>query len=100
MTAGPDTALEALKRRFVIRCAADLAQLEAYAGGAGVSREDLRFLLHRLAGSARIFGHGPVGDLAGELETVLLEEPADAAVPVDALIAELRALQSSGGQAV
>lgn len=81
-------ALGPLRARFLTRAAEDLAALK----GADVGRETLKYLVHRLAGSAGMFGYHDVSRLAAVVDDALHE--GEAADPADlaALVAAVEAL--------
>lgn len=71
--------LDALRDRFRARAAADRAELESLSKG-DRGGADLRRLVHNLAGSAGIFGFGPLGLAAAEIDDQMAAgSPADIA---------------------
>jgi HPt (histidine-containing phosphotransfer) domain-containing protein len=83
--------LDALRRRFVARCAEDLAALDAAS-----TPEALRPVLHRLAGAAGTFGYPDLSRLAGEAEDATVEGRMPTAAELDAVRAALTRLTASG----
>lgn len=81
-------ALAPLHARFLARAAEDLQTLRT----PGVDRETLTYLVHRLAGSAGMFGHHDVSRLAGVVDDQLHEDGVPAPSDLAALIASLEAL--------
>ncbi len=84
MTAALETGMEALRGRFLRRAQEDLARLaaalEALETGARAStevHEEMRGILHRLAGSAGSFGQTALGVEAAHLERQLEAAPSD-----------------------
>lgn len=68
-----DVAMDRLRLRFVARAAEDLLKLRGHQDGAALPRKDLHALVHRLAGSAGIFGFAEISKVAGELDDRLLD---------------------------
>ncbi|MBI1686844.1 Hpt domain-containing protein [Caulobacter hibisci] len=80
--------LAPLRAKFLARVTEDLARLRA----PETSTKDRHFVVHRLAGSAGIFGYAQVTDLARDLDDLLLDQghaPPEAFAP---LIAALEGL--------
>lgn len=63
-----DDPLAALRVRFRDRCAEDAVRLRAHL--AGQEDADLEPLVHRLAGSAGMFGHAEIGAAAAAIDAV------------------------------
>ena len=71
--------LAALIDRFRARTVADRAKLEVFVNG-DLNSADLRKLVHNLAGTAGIFGYGPLGQAAAKIDDQMaLGLPADPA---------------------
>lgn len=80
MTEDQANALEALRRRFLARSADDLQRLTAHLSGRELGPQDLRLLVHRLAGAAGTFGFPDLGRVARDLDGKMCETaltPAD-----------------------
>ena len=75
MNTDPADALEALRRRFIARAAEDLATLNDHAASGAAAREKIRFLIHRLAGAAGVFGYGELSDAAARLDAAFADGP-------------------------
>lgn len=70
--------LAPLRDRFRARAVADRAELEMLAGDP--TGDDLRRLVHNLAGAAGTFGYGPLSQAAVEIDDQMASGlPADAA---------------------
>jgi HPt (histidine-containing phosphotransfer) domain-containing protein len=76
-----ETSMAALRLRFIGRAREDLSQLRAYERHGAMNAEDLRALVHRLAGSAGLFGYPAISVLAGAVEDDLIETGAPASLP-------------------
>jgi HPt (histidine-containing phosphotransfer) domain-containing protein len=78
-------ALAPLRAKFLKRAAEDLATLK----DAGVDGETLKYLVHRLAGSAGMFGYPEVSRLAAIVDDALQDgggaDPADLAALIAAV---------------
>ncbi|MFN3932130.1 MAG: Hpt domain-containing protein [Brevundimonas sp.] len=71
--------LAALRERFRARTVADRVELERLAGG-DPTGEDLRRLVHNLAGAAGTFGYGALSQAAAEIDDQMAAgRPAEAA---------------------
>jgi hypothetical protein len=93
MSADVEAALALLKRRFLDRAADDLQRLLDYAAGApAIGRREVQFIVHRLAGAAGTFGFGSVSRAAGRVEGGWLSDPGQDPIPLEPLIAELKAM--------
>jgi HPt (histidine-containing phosphotransfer) domain-containing protein len=77
--AHPDEIAEGVRQRFLERSAADLILVCAYPDG--VSRAELSFVAHRLAGAAGVFGFPALSDAAAALEMALAEHTHDSVLP-------------------
>lgn len=64
--------LAPLKARFRERCGDDASRLRAHLAGA--EEPELEGLIHRLAGSARMFGHAEIGAMAEALDADFAEK--------------------------
>ncbi len=89
-TARPYEVGEGLRRRFLARSAGDLVVLSAYPDG--VSREELSFVAHRLAGAAGVFGFPALSQAAAELDAALAEQAPDVPARIARLAGALAAL--------
>jgi HPt (histidine-containing phosphotransfer) domain-containing protein len=77
-------ALAPLRTKFLTRAAGDLTTLK----DAGVDHETLKYLVHRLAGSAGMFGYHDVSRLAAVVDDALQDgdaNPADLAALIAAV---------------
>lgn len=93
MSEGFDDRLQALKDRFLARSAGDLEVIEkARAEAQSVSREDLRQVVHRLAGAAGTFGYAELSRIAGEADDALVLNQADVSPELTRLAEALRAV--------
>lgn len=63
--------MKELKQRFIQRCVNDRDQLRAHQSGARLAPENLRTIIHRMAGAAGIFGFAEIGALAAALDETL-----------------------------
>lgn len=82
--------LASLRAKFLVRVGEDLALLRA----PGATIKDRHYVVHRLAGSAGIFGYAQVTDLARDLDDLLIDQgdaPAEAFAPL------IAALEGLGG---
>lgn len=88
--------LAPLRDRFRARLATDRAELEVLGQGDPKS-EDLRRLIHNLAGAAGTFGYGPLSKAAIEIDDQMASgSPADAG-SLDRLKQRLDEAARSGG---
>jgi HPt (histidine-containing phosphotransfer) domain-containing protein len=76
-----DAAMAKLRVRFVARAAEDLIKLRGDQDGVPLERQDLHALVHRLAGSAGLFGFGEISRLAGEVDDRLADGGDAATLP-------------------
>jgi HPt (histidine-containing phosphotransfer) domain-containing protein len=76
-----DAKMEPLRQRFVARSRQDLSQLLAHQSDCPLAPVDLRALVHRLAGSAGLFGYPAISALACDVETELLQGGEAATLP-------------------
>jgi len=67
-------ALEPLRRRFLARARDDLAAIKAHLAGETLASDELRLLVHRLAGAGGTFGYQDISQSAGEAEDEVLQE--------------------------
>jgi HPt (histidine-containing phosphotransfer) domain-containing protein len=82
---------QALRNRFLLRCAEDLAKLEAAAVDLTAAEpQALRLTVHRLAGASGTFGFPELGAIAGEADDALITGPAGAGPQIERLIGALR----------
>ncbi len=88
-----DSRLDALRARFAERCGGHAAELDEWVARAGTapddSREAIRAVAHRLAGTAGTFGFAEIGEIAGRLEHLC--EDSSRLEAVAAACAELQA---------
>jgi HPt (histidine-containing phosphotransfer) domain-containing protein len=63
--------MDALAQRFLARCAEDLPKLQRYSTRSGDGLADVRFIVHRMAGSAGLFGYSAIGGLAARADEEL-----------------------------
>lgn len=93
-----DERYEALRRRFVARCATELPILEQAAQGLEpVHPETLRLTVHRMAGAAGTFGYEGLGRLAGEVDDLMMEQARPPTAALARLAEAVRALVDNGG---
>jgi HPt (histidine-containing phosphotransfer) domain-containing protein len=85
--------VDSLRERFLERSAADLILIYAYPED--VSREELGFVAHRLAGAAAVFGYEEVHGAAAELEAALGERLPDETLPTRPLARALTQMLAS-----
>jgi HPt (histidine-containing phosphotransfer) domain-containing protein len=85
--------LAKLRAQFLDRTREDLAVLE----NTEAEPERIRFVVHRMAGSAALFGFSRAGELARALDDGLVEGRGVDQVSRAALIAELRSLLAMHG---
>jgi len=86
--------LAALRERFRVRLADDRAQLETLAAK-GMQSDELRSLVHSLAGTAGMFGFPDVSAAAGEIDDQLAAGRAINAANLDRLRASIDAVGAS-----
>ena len=86
--------LAALRERFRARVADDLAQLETLVAK-GMQGDELRNLVHNLAGTAGMFGFPDVSAAAGEIDDQLAAGLATSAASLDRLRASMDAVGAS-----
>jgi len=86
--------LAALRERFRARVADDRARLETLAAK-GMQGDELRDLVHNLAGTAGMFGFPDVSAAAGEIDDQLAAGLATNATSLDRLRASLDAVGAS-----
>lgn len=84
--------LERLRPRFLVRAAELLETLRRRTDGQQIPDADLRFDIHKVVGTAALFGFGRLGAVALTAETRWLETGAFLAADLDELAAELAAL--------
>lgn len=87
---GFDAAMAELRVRFVARAAEDLRKLRDHQRGMPLSRRDLRALVHRIAGSAGLFGFAEISTLAGRVDERLVDR--DDVADLSELVMALQAL--------
>jgi len=93
MTDAFDARLQALKQRFLLRSAGDLEVIErALSEPASVGREELRQVVHRLAGAAGTFGYAELSRIAGEADDALVLNQADVGPELARLAEGLKAV--------
>ncbi|MBS0294788.1 MAG: Hpt domain-containing protein [Proteobacteria bacterium] len=91
MSAAFDERLQALKQRFLARSAGDLQVIaRALADPASVGRDDLRQVVHRLAGAAGTFGYAELSRIAGEADDALVLNQADVGAELTQLVEALK----------
>ena len=71
--------MDALAQHFLARCAEDLPKLLQCSSESGDDHTDVRMIVHRMAGSAGLFGYSAIGLLAAQVD-----EEMSAASPVRA----------------
>lgn len=72
MTTDADDPLAALRARFLARCQDDLAVLErAIAEPADLQNADIKLTVHRLSGTAGVFGFSALSALAAPIDDCL-----------------------------
>lgn len=72
MTTADDDPLAALRARFLARCQDDLAILErVIAAPADLQDPELKFTVHRLSGTAGVFGFSALSALAAPIDDCL-----------------------------
>lgn len=86
------SALNTLSARFLTRCAEDLPVLQQSASDATGDRTALRFVVHRMSGSAGMLGYAEVGDLAAQVDDELCATPYAGTPSLPALIDAIRVL--------
>ncbi len=92
MTATDDP-LAALRARFLERCRDDLAVLEGVlADPHGPQRSDLKFTVHRLSGTAGVFGFADLSALAAPIDECLHEALDPTPQSLEALADALRSI--------
>jgi HPt (histidine-containing phosphotransfer) domain-containing protein len=63
-----DTAMDLLAQRFLVRCDNDLAKLKDCLQNSTGKEGEARHIVHRMSGSAGIFGHTTIGALAAQVD--------------------------------
>ena len=91
-----DATMATLRARFVVRAVEDLDTLRAHRAGLLLSAQDFRALVHRLAGSAGLFGFDEISTLAGQVDDQLAGGRYAATLPelvtaLEAVVLECRA---------
>ncbi|MCC7265770.1 MAG: Hpt domain-containing protein [Caulobacteraceae bacterium] len=66
--------LQLLRERFLARARGDLAAVEAHLAGETLAFDNLRLLVHRLAGAGGTFGYLDISEAAGTAEDRLLTD--------------------------
>jgi HPt (histidine-containing phosphotransfer) domain-containing protein len=93
VTETPDDPLAALRARFLARCQDDLAVLEqALAKPAACPDDALKFTVHRLSGTAGVFGFTDLSNLAAPIDDCLQDHRTPAPESLRALAEALAAL--------
>ena len=87
-------AIENLKQRFVDRSAAELHLLLDFQAGRSADADGLKYVVHRLAGTAATLGFADVGAAAARLELHWRTHGNIDAEGLAALIAEVRKLRT------
>jgi HPt (histidine-containing phosphotransfer) domain-containing protein len=92
-----DDTMEGLKQRFLVRAKEDHAVLrEHQSGDRRLQPQELRVVVHRLAGCAGIFGYPALSALAQEIDAHLAEHNEAMALPK--LLAALDAMIPGTGE--
>lgn len=76
-----DTTMEALKQRFIARSMDDLISLRLHQRGQPLPPGSVRSIVHRMAGSAGMFGFVGLGVLAGTVDAQLAQTGDESALP-------------------
>jgi HPt (histidine-containing phosphotransfer) domain-containing protein len=63
-----NAAMDALAQRFLVRCGCDLAKLKELLADSSDRHTEIWYIVHRMSGSAGIFGFNEIGDLAGRID--------------------------------
>jgi HPt (histidine-containing phosphotransfer) domain-containing protein len=87
-------ALEGLRRKFLARSADDLTALRAWSAKGAPADDDMRRLVHRLAGAAGTFGFHSLSDHAKRVDDGMSGGVDSTPGLVEALIGELAALRA------
>jgi HPt (histidine-containing phosphotransfer) domain-containing protein len=90
-------AIERLSERFRARAWDDLGDLKRWALDPALFADELRRLVHRLAGGAGTFGFHHLSTLAGEAEDAVLSAAPDLEARLEAVIHELERLTRDTG---
>ena len=85
-------AMDALAQRFLARCDDDLAKLEDCWKNSTDKQGELRYIVHRMSGSAGIFGHTALGALAAQVDGELAAGEPVGATTLPTLIEALASL--------
>lgn len=88
---GFDERYEALRARFVARCAEDLPVLEQALEGMA-DGETLRHTVHRLSGAAGTFGYKELSRLAGAIDDRMVEGAPPSSAELTELVEAVRVL--------
>ena len=83
-------AMVRIRERFLVRVREDLVHLEAHRADAALPREELRMTVHRLAGSAGLFGFHALTEAAADLDEKLAAGAGADSAMLDRLIDELK----------
>ena len=86
-----DSTMAALAQRFLQRCADELPRLRQYLA-TGVDDDGIRLVVHRMAGSAGMFGYVRLGELATRLDDEMAVTLARTSPALPGLVATLEAL--------
>ena len=92
MTVDFATAIEGLKQRFLDRSATELGLLLDFQAGRTADAEELKYIVHRLAGTGATLGFADVSAAAASLENHWRAHGDIDAEGLEALIAEVRKL--------
>lgn len=85
--------LAALRDRFLARTAGDLEIIEKSVAEVEYrSHETLKYSVHRLSGTAGMFGYSAISTLAAPIDDLLHEDAAPSVEQLRALAAALRAI--------
>ena len=87
-----DSAMAGLEQRFIARCADDLPFLEANLAGTIKDENGVQLVAHKMAGSAGLFGHAALGELATQLDDELAAKSLGPSTTLSQLVAALRTL--------
>ncbi len=85
-------AMDALAQKFLARCGTDLAKLKEFLADSTDRQSEVRHIVHRMSGSAGIFGHVALGELASQIDGELAAGRPVRATTLSALIEALSSL--------
>jgi HPt (histidine-containing phosphotransfer) domain-containing protein len=87
-----NAAMDVLAKRFLVRCGDDLAKLKELSADSADKQSEIRHIVHRMSGSAGIFGHDAIGMLAAQVDDDIVDGRPVGATTLPVLIEALTSL--------